>query len=110
MKIKKGDKVQVMTGSYKGTVGEVLKAFPKENKIIVDGVNIVKKHQKPTQANPEGGIVEKNAKIDVSNVALYDEKAGEAGRVGYRFITDKDGKQVKVRYFKKSGNEVKEKK
>ncbi len=110
MKIKKGDKVQVMTGAYKGTVGEVLKAFPKENKVIVEGVNVVKKHQKPTQANPEGGIIEKNAKIDVSNIALYDEKAGEASRVGYKFTTDKNGKKVKVRYFKKSGNEVKEKK
>ncbi len=57
MKIKKGDKVQVMTGAYKGTVGEVLKAFPKEGKLIVEGVNIVKKHQKPTQANPDGGII-----------------------------------------------------
>lgn len=75
MKIKKGDKVQVMTGAYKGTVGEVLTVFPKEDKVIVEGVNIVKKHQKPTQANPDGGIIEKEAKIHVSNVALYDEKA-----------------------------------
>lgn len=74
MLIRKGDKVQVITGSYKGTVGEVLKAFPKENKVIVEGVNVVKKHQKPTQQNPEGGIIEKEAKIHVSNVALYDEK------------------------------------
>lgn len=110
MKIKKGDKVQVMTGAYKGTVGEVLKAFPKEGKLIVEGVNIVKKHQKPTQANPDGGIIEKEAKIDVSNVALYDEKAKEAGRIGYKIVTDKDGKKTKVRYFKKSGNELKEKK
>lgn len=110
MKIKKGDKVQVMTGAYKGTVGEVLKAFPKENKVIVEGVNIVKKHQKPTQQNPDGGIIEKEAKIDVSNLALYDEKAKEAGRVGYKFEEGKDGKQVKVRYFKKSGNVIKESK
>ncbi len=110
MNIKKGDKVQVITGAYKGTVGEVLKAFPKENKVLVEGVNMVKKHQKPTQANPDGGIVEKEAKIHVSNVMLYDEKAKEASRIGHKIVTDKDGKNVKVRYFKKSGNEVKDKK
>lgn len=110
MLIRKGDKVQVITGSYKGTVGEVLKAFPKENKVIVEGVNVVKKHQKATQQNPEGGIIEKEAKIHVSNVALYDEKAKTAGKVGIRIETDKDGNKVKVRYFKKSGNEIKDKK
>lgn len=110
MKIKKGDKVQVMTGAYKGTVGEVLQAFPSEGKLIVEGVNMIKKHQKPTQANPDGGIIEKEAKIQVSNVALYDEKAKEAGKVGYKFVEDKDGNKTKVRYFKKSGNEIKEKK
>lgn len=110
MKIKKGDKVQVMTGTYKGTVGEVLQAFPSEGKLIVEGVNMIKKHQKPTQANPDGGIIEKEAKIQVSNVALYDEKAKEAGKVGYKFETDKDGNTKKVRYFKKSGNVIKEKK
>ena len=110
MNIRKGDKVQVMTGAYKGTVGEVLAAFPKENKVIVEGVNLAKKHLKPTQANPDGGIIEKEAKIHVSNVALYDEKAKEAGRVGMKFVEGKDGKTMKVRYFKKSGNEVKVKK
>lgn len=110
MKIKKGDRVQVMTGAYKGTVGEVLKAFPKEDKVIVEGVNVVKKHQKPTQQNPDGGIIEKEAKIHVSNVALYDEKAKEAGKIGYKITEGKDGKKVKVRYFKKSGNEIKESK
>lgn len=110
MKIKKGDRVQVMTGAYKGTVGEVLKAFPKEDKVIVEGVNVVKKHQKPTQQNPDGGIIEKEAKIHVSNVALYDEKAKEAGKIGYKITEGNDGKKVKVRYFKKSGNEIKESK
>lgn len=105
MKVRKGDKVQVITGAYKGTIGEVLKAFPKEDKVIVEGVNIVKKHQKPTQANPDGGIIEKEAKIHVSNVMLYDEKAKTASPIGFRF-EEKDGKQVKVRYFKKTGNEV----
>lgn len=109
MKIKKGDKVQVITGAYKGTVGEVVRAFPKEDKVIVEGVNIVKKHQKPTQANPEGGIIEKEAKIHVSNVMLYDEKAKVASRVSIKEETV-DGKKVKTRVFKKSGNELKEKK
>lgn len=110
MKIKKGDKVQVITGSYKGTVGEVLKAFPRENKVIVEGVNVVKKHMKPTQANPDGGIIEKEAKIHVSNVALYDEKAKTAGKVGIKVTINEDGSKTKTRYFKKSGNELKEKK
>ena len=102
MNIKKGDKVKVITGAYKGTIGEVTKAFPKEDKVIVEGVNMVKKHLRPTQQNPDGGIVEKEAKIHVSNVMLYDEKAKQASRVKYEM---KDGKKVRV--FKKSGAEVK---
>lgn len=102
MRIKKGDKVKVITGAYKGTIGEVTKAFPKEDKVIVEGVNMVKKHLRPTQQNPEGGIVEKEAKIHVSNVMLYDEKAKQASRVKYEM---KDGKKVRV--YKKSGAEVK---
>lgn len=103
MNIKKGDKVKVITGSYKGTVAEVTKVFPKMDKVIVEGVNIVKKHLKPTQVNPDGGIVEKEAPIHVSNVALYDEKAKQAGKV--RVELDKNGKKVRV--FKKSGAQVK---
>ena len=102
MRIKKGDKVKVITGAYKGTIGEVTKAFPKEDKVIVEGVNMVKKHLRPTQQNPDGGIVEKEAKIHVSNVMLYDEKAKQASRVKYEI---KDGKKVRV--YKKSGAEVK---
>ena len=107
MRIKTGDKVKVITGAYKGTIGEVKAAFPNENKVIVEGVNMVKKHQKPTQQNPEGGIIDKEAKIHVSNVMLYDEKAKQASRVRMETKTDKDGKEVKVRVFKKSGAEVK---
>lgn len=106
MFVRKGDKVQVMTGAYKGTIGTVLQAFPKEDKVIVEGVNIVKKHQKPTQQNPDGGIIEKEAKIHVSNVMLYDEKEKVASPIGYRMKTNKDGSEEKVRYFKKTGNEV----
>ena len=74
MKIKKGDKVKVITGADKGTVGEVLKAFPSEDKVIVEGVRLVKKTLKPTQANPEGGMVEREGKIHVSNVVLFEAK------------------------------------
>lgn len=104
MKIKTGDTVKVISGHYKGTVSEVKSVDPKNNKIIVEGVNMIKKSLKPSQANPEGGIVEKEAPIDASNVMLYDKKAKQAGRVGYK-VNDKG---VKVRVFKKSGNEVKE--
>ena len=105
MKIKTGDEVKVISGHYKGTVSTVTRVFPKENKIIVEGVNMVKKSLKPSQANPEGGVVEKEAKIDASNVMLYDRKAKSASRVGFKF---EDGKKVRV--FKKSGNVVKEEK
>lgn len=107
MKIKKGDKVQVITGAYKGTVAEVLKVLPKEDKIIVEGVNIAKKHLKPTQANPDGGIVEKEMPIHVSNVMAYDEKAKTASKVAYKIEEDKKGNKTKVRVFKKTGATLK---
>ena len=106
MFVKKGDKVRVIAGKDKGTEAVVLKALPKVNKVIVEGVNMVKKHLKPTQANPDGGIVEKEAKIHVSNVMLYDEKAKVASRITTK-VEVVDGKNVKTRVFKKSGNEVK---
>lgn len=102
MKIKKGDKVQVITGAYKGTVAEVTKVLPKEDKVIVEGVNLVKKHMKPTQANPDGGIVEKEAPIHVSNVMAYDSKAKTPSRIGYKEVKGK-----KVRVYKKTDAEVK---
>jgi len=74
MKIKKGDKVQVITGQDKGTVGEVIAAFPKANKIVVEGVNVRRKHQKPNNANPDGGMVDKECPINASNVKLADGK------------------------------------
>ncbi len=103
MKIKTGDKVKVITGHYKGTVGEVKSVNPKTNKIVVEGVNMAKKSLKPTQANPEGGIVEFEAPIDASNVMYYDEKAKEATRIGFKV---EDGKKVRV--AKKSGKVIKE--
>ena len=103
MKIKKGDKVQVIAGQDKGTVAEVIAVFPKENKVVVEGVNIAKKAMKPSQANPDGGFVEAEVKIDASNVMLYDSKAKKASRVGVKLYK----KGNKVRYYKKSGTEVK---
>ncbi|MEG0734327.1 50S ribosomal protein L24 [Anaerorhabdus sp.] len=102
MKIKKGDKVKVITGHYKGTIGEVTAVFPKEEKVIVEGANLIKKSLKPTQANPDGGIIEKEAPIHVSNVMIYDAKAKATSRVGYKVDGDK-----KVRVYKKTGAEIK---
>lgn len=101
MKIKKGDQVVVLTGKDKGAKGEVLKVIPAESRVIVQGVNLVKKHNRPTQFSA-GGIEQKELSIHVSNVALADPKSGKATRVGY--TTLKDGKKVRV--AKKSGETV----
>lgn len=98
MKIKKGDQVVVLTGKDKGKKGEILKAIPTENRVVVSGINVVKKHTKPTQF-AAGGIEDKELSIHVSNVALVDPKKGTATRVGYKDL--KDGKKVRV--AKKSG-------
>ena len=102
MKIRKGDKVIVVAGEDKGTVGEVVAVFPKTNKLIVEGVNVAKKHEKPSATNEDGGIVNKEMPINASNVMLYDSKAKAGSRVGY-----KDEKGVKTRVYKKSGQVVK---
>ena len=98
MHVKKGDKVQVISGKDKGKQGVILAALPKKNRVLVEGVNIVKKHAKPTQASPQGGIIEKEAPIHVSNVMPLDPKTGVPTRVGYQLV---DGKKVRV--AKKSG-------
>ena len=97
MFVKKGDKVRVIAGKKKGVKAVVLKALPKVNKVVVEGVAIVKKQQKPNKENKKGTIMEKEAPIHVSNVQVLD-KNGVVGRVGYKVV---DGK--KVRYNKKSG-------
>lgn len=100
-KIRRDDEVIVLTGKDKGKTGKVLKVLTAEGRVYVSGVNLVKKHQKPIPAlNTPGGIVEKEASIHVSNVAIFNPKTGKADRVGFRF---EDGK--KVRFFK-SNNEV----
>lgn len=100
MKIKKGDQVIVITGRDKGKTGEVLKSMPKDSKVLVQGVNLVKRHQKPTQENA-GGIISKEAPIHVSNVALIDPKSGKATRVGFKIVNDQ-----KVRVAKRSGEVI----
>ena len=102
MKLKRGDKVIVIAGADKGKVGTIQKVFPKLDRVVIDGVNTVKKHKKPTQGNPEGSIVEMYAPVHVSNVALYDEKTKKAVKVGYKVV---DGKKVRVN--KKTGTEIK---
>ena len=99
LKIKTGDTVRVITGEHKGSEGKVLSVFSDKNKAIVEGVNMIKKHMKPNAQNPQGGIVEKEAAIQISNLSLFNSK-GESTRVGYKI---EDGK--KVRFTKKS-NEV----
>ncbi len=100
-KIRKGDSVVVRTGRDKGKRGDVLKVIPAENRVIVQGVNMVKRHTKPSQAGP-GGIVEKEAPIHMSNVAHVDPKDDSATRVGFKFLDD--GR--KVRFAKRSGEVI----
>ena len=93
MNVKKGDQVEVLSGKDKGKRGEVIVALPSEGKVVVRGVAVVKKAQRPTEANQQGGIVEKEAAIDVSNVALVCPTCGKATRVGH---AEEDGKKVRV--------------
>lgn len=98
MKVKKGDKVVVVTGREKGKTGEVLRVMPKEARVLVQGVNMVKRHTRPSQTTP-GGINELEAPLHVSNVALADPQDGKPTRVGYRIL--QDGR--KVRFARRSG-------
>ena len=98
-KVKKGDRVVVLTGRNKGAEGEVLKVIPAENRVVVRGVNVVKRHTKPSQLNPQGGINSFEAPIHVSNVAMIDPRDGKATRVGFK--TDEHGRRF--RYAKRSG-------
>ena len=100
VKIKVGDTVKVIAGDHKGDQGKVLSIDLKKNRAIVEGTNMVSKHQKPSAQNPQGGIVKKEAPIHISNLSLLDPKSGETTRVGYELRGEK-----KVRFSKKS-NEV----
>lgn len=101
VKIKKGDKVIVLAGRDKGKNGEVVKVLPRENKALVSGVNLVRRHQKQTQTQ-EAGIISKEAPIHLSNIALEDPKDGKPTRVGYKILND--GRKVRV--AKRSGEEI----
>ncbi len=101
MKIKKGDRVVVITGRDKGVEGLVTSVDPTRNRVLVEGANVSKRHTRPTQANQQGGIIEKIMPIHASNVAVLCPRTGEPGRVGYRVEGD-----TKVRYHKKSGEEL----
>ena len=101
LKIKSGDTVVVTAGDHKGSEGRVMSFILEKNKAIVEGVNMVSKHEKPSAENPQGGIQKKEAPIHISNLSLIDPKTGEATRVGYRM---EDGK--KVRFTKKSNQVI----
>ena len=103
IKLKKGDLVKVIAGNSKGVQGKVLSILVDANRAIVEGAQIVKKHTKPSAANPNGGIIEKEASINISNLALIDPKTGATTRVGRK--VNAEGKIV--RYAKKSGEEIK---
>ena len=107
MKIKKGDTVKVIAGSSKGKEAKVISVDHKNNKVVVEGVNVITKHQKPSAGNPNGGIITKEAPIDISNVMLVD--GGKATRVGFKVTKDENGKVVKKeRFAKKTGNVIKQ--
>ena len=103
IRLKKGDNVVVLSGKYKGKTGTITAVHPQENKVTVEGINVVKKHQKPTQAQPQGGIVEITKPIWVSKVSLVDPSTKKPSRVAYSL--DKEGN--KVRIYAKSKKEVK---
>lgn len=101
MKIKKGDNIIVIAGKDKGVSGKVLRAFPSKDQVLIEGVNVKKRHQRPTRQNQHGQIVEKSLPIHISNVAIVDPKTSKPTRVGYKNEGDK-----KVRIAKKSGSVI----
>ncbi len=102
VKIKKGDQVVVIAGKDRDKKGKVLAVYPRENRLVVEGVNVVSRHTKPSMSVPDGGILEREAPIHVSNVAHIDPKTGGPTRVGYKVLAD----GTKVRYAKKSGEVI----
>ena len=102
LRIKKGDTVYVNAGNDKGKTGKVLSVAPSEDRVIVEGINMVSKHTKPNSKHPQGGIIKQEAGIHISNLNLVDPKSGAATRIGYKMDGDK-----KIRYAKKSGEEIK---
>ncbi len=103
IRLKKGDTVMVRSGKYKGQTGKIVSVHPRENKVTVEGINIVKKHLKPNRQHPQGGIIEVTKPIWVSKVGLLETAAKKPTRIGYKV----DAKGNKVRVSKKSGKEIK---
>jgi large subunit ribosomal protein L24 len=103
IRLKKGDTVVVRAGKYKGQTGKITAVHPKENKVTVEGINVVKKHQKPDQAHPQGGIIEITKPMWVSKVGILESTSKQPSRIGYK--VDKDGNKVRV--LKKTGKEIK---
>jgi large subunit ribosomal protein L24 len=104
MKVRKNDTVIVISGNSRGKTGKVLKLFPIKNRVIVEGVNIIKRHTKPSQRNPQGGIVQKEAPIHISNVMVIDPKSGKPTRVGGASVIDSvTGKKKHVRVARVNG-------
>ena len=101
-KIKKGDRVVVLSGKDKGKHGDVLRSIPKDGKVVVSGINIATRHVKPSQTNPQGGLERREAPMHVSKVAIEDPKTGKPSRVGFRI--EKDGSKVRV--AKRSGEVI----
>jgi large subunit ribosomal protein L24 len=103
IRLKKGDTVVVRAGKYKGKTGKIIAVHPADNKVTVEGINIVKKHQKPNQQHPQGGIIEITKPIWVSKVSIVEPTTKQASRIGYTV----DAQGVKTRIFKKTGKEIK---
>ena len=99
MKLKKGDTVKVISGNDRGKVGKILKVFPETNRIIIEGVKLIKRHTRPTQKNRKGGIIEKEGPVNSSNVIYFDSRSNTVARLGHRILTD--GKKVRIN--KKTG-------
>lgn len=106
MKIKKNDIVEVITGKSRGKRGKVLKVYDEKSRILVEGVNIMKRHERPSARNQQGGINEREFPIHVSNVMLVDPKTSERTRIGRNVIESKDGKTRYERYAKRSGEVI----
>jgi large subunit ribosomal protein L24 len=103
-RLRKNDRVKVISGNHKGKEGKILKIFRDKNRVIVEGVNIIKRHTKPNQKNPQGGITQKEASIHISNVMFIDSKTGQTSRLGMKVIKDETGKFKRMRYCKATGD------
>lgn len=106
MRIRKNDNVMVISGNARGKTGKVLKVFPESDRVIVEGVNIVKRHTRPSQKNPQGGIMQREASIHVSNIMLIDPKSGEATRVGSQVVKDESTRKKKRMRVSKATGEM----